>query len=102
MLVPDLRYAVRSLRRVPVFTLAAVASLAIGIATSTTVFSLVDAAMLRPPPFADPSRLTVLNITQRTPVRGRVAPSLVVATVSTAATGSAVVRGSRDRARTPC
>ena len=57
MLVHDFRYAVRSLRRVPVFTLAAVASLAIGIATSTTVFSLVDAAMLRPPPFGDPNRL---------------------------------------------
>jgi putative ABC transport system permease protein len=70
MLVHDFRYAVRSLRRVPVFTLAAVVSLALGIATSTTVFSLVDAAMLRPPPFGDPNRLTVLNITQRTPAEG--------------------------------
>ena len=50
--------------------MAAVVSLAIGIATSTTVFSLVDAAMLRPPPFADANRLTVLNITQRTPSEG--------------------------------
>jgi putative ABC transport system permease protein len=68
--VLDLRYAIRSLCRVPVFTMAAVVSLAIGIATSTTVFSLVDAAMLRPPPFADANRLTVLNITQRTPSEG--------------------------------
>jgi putative ABC transport system permease protein len=68
----DLRYAVRSLRRMPVFTAAALVSLTLGIAGSAAVFSLVDAAMLRPPPFADADRLAVLNITQRTPGEGEV------------------------------
>ena len=54
----------------PAFTAAAVISLSLGIATSTTVFSLIDAAILRPPPFADPHRLVILNITQRTPQEG--------------------------------
>ena len=66
----DLRYAVQSLRRVPVFTLAAVGSLTLGIATTAVVFSLVNAAILRPLPFPESSRLMVLNITQHTPSEG--------------------------------
>jgi putative ABC transport system permease protein len=69
-ILQDVRYAVRSLRRMPLFTVAAVASLALGIATTTTVFGLVDAAIFRPPPFAGANRLTVLNITQHTPSDG--------------------------------
>ncbi len=46
----DVRHGARSLRRNPAFTLAAVMTLAVGIAGNTTVFSLVNAAMLRPPP----------------------------------------------------
>jgi predicted permease len=68
----DLRYAVRRLRRAPAFTGAAVASLTLGIATATTVFSLLDAAALRPPPFEEPDRLVVLNITQQTPAQGEI------------------------------
>lgn len=45
----DLRYAVRTLRRMPVFTAAALFSLTLGIASSAADFSLVDAAMLRTP-----------------------------------------------------
>ena len=70
--VSDVRYAVRSLLRAPLFTVAAVLSLTLGVATSSTVFSLVDAAVLRPPPFDEPHRLTVLNVTQRTPSEGEV------------------------------
>ena len=66
----DLRYAVRTLLRTPVFTLAALLSLAVGIASTAAVFSLVDAAMLRSPPFPDAGRLAVLNIVQRTPAEG--------------------------------
>ena len=66
----DLRYAVRTLRRTPVFTAAALFSLTLGIASSAAIFSLVDAAMVRRPPFADADRLAVLNITQRTPREG--------------------------------
>ena len=66
----DLRYAVRALRRMPLFTAAALFSLTLGIGSSAAVFSLVDAAMLRRPPFADADRLAILNITQRTPGEG--------------------------------
>src|SRR5262245_38170080 len=69
-MLADLRYAVRSLWQAPLFTAAAVASLAVGIATAATVFSLIDAAILRPPPFPGVDRLAVLNITQRTPSEG--------------------------------
>jgi putative ABC transport system permease protein len=69
-ILQDLQYAVRTLRRTPVFTTAALFSLTLGIGSSAAIFSLVDAAMLRRPPFADADRLAVLNITQRTPREG--------------------------------
>jgi len=47
-ILPDLRYAVRMLGRSPVFTLTSVASLAIGIAAATTIFSLTDALLFEP------------------------------------------------------
>ena len=63
MLIPsthDLRFAVRSLRRRPGFTAAIVATLALGIGAGTAMFSLIDAALLRPLPFRAPERLVVL------------------------------------------
>jgi predicted permease len=68
----DVPYAWRILRRTPGFTAAAVLSLVLGIATSTTVFSLVDAALFRPLPFEAADRLMLLNITQQTPAEGEV------------------------------
>jgi putative ABC transport system permease protein len=68
--VSDVRYAIRSLGRAPLFSAAAVSSLTLGIATATIVFSLVSAALLRQPPFPDARRLMLLNITQYTPAEG--------------------------------
>src|SRR3954465_837627 len=53
----DVLSALRSLRRSPGVSLAAVLSLAFGIAASCAVFSVVDALLLQPLPFADPARL---------------------------------------------
>ena len=56
----DFRFALRTLRRRPTFTAAVVLTLALGIGTSSAVFSILDAALIRPLPFADPSRLAML------------------------------------------
>ena len=59
-LVADTRYAVRTLRRAPVLAGAAIATLALGIGANTTIFSAVNAEILRPLPFANPGRLVML------------------------------------------
>ena len=53
----DVRYAWRSLRRAPVFAGAAIATLAIGIASTTAIFSVVHAVSLRPLPWDPAGRL---------------------------------------------
>ncbi len=61
-LIQDLRYGLRMMARNPGFTAVAVITLAIGIGTTTTVFSWIDAVLVRPlPGVADPSRLVALE-----------------------------------------
>jgi putative ABC transport system permease protein len=59
-LVQDLRYATRRLRQRPGFSIPVIAVLALGIGATTAVFSAVDAAILRPLPFARPHELVML------------------------------------------
>src|ERR1035441_7152081 len=56
----DLRFALRSLRRSPLFTLVAVASLSLGIGANTAIFTLIDQLMLRLLPVAQPEQLVMI------------------------------------------
>jgi putative ABC transport system permease protein len=57
----DVRYAWRSLRRTPVFTVLAVLMLSAGIGATTALFSVLDQVVIRPLPYADPERLVVVH-----------------------------------------
>ena len=59
-LAMDLRFALRSLRTNAGFTLAAVLTLGLGIGAAAAVFAVVDGVLLRPLPYADPSRLAMI------------------------------------------
>ena len=56
----DVRHGLRLLARSPGFTAATVVTLTVGIGATATVFSVVDAVLLQPPPFPDPRRLVTL------------------------------------------
>src|SRR5262245_52622896 len=56
----DIRYIVRACRRRPAFALVAILTLAVGIGAVTAVFSIVEAVLLRPLPYADPDRLVAV------------------------------------------
>ena len=56
----DIRYALRTLSRTPAFTIAAILTLGLGIGANTAIFSLIETAMLRSLPIAQPERLVVL------------------------------------------
>ena len=72
LMLRDLRHAWQLLRRQPAFTGVAILTLALGIGTSTSVFTIVYGVLLRPLPYRDPSRLVMLLYGHQ----GRVSPWL--------------------------
>src|SRR5258707_2838333 len=67
--IQDLRFALRTWGKAPAFTMAAIATLVIGIGANTAIFSVVSGVLLRPLPFIDPRNLVQLYETQ--PRNGR-------------------------------
>ncbi len=64
-LFQDLRYGIRALSKNRTFSTAAILTLALGIGATTSVFSVVDAVLLRPLPYRNPGRLVALRPVER-------------------------------------
>src|SRR5688572_29803279 len=79
-IVQDLRFTVRTLRRAPAFALAAIATLAIGIAATTAIFSTVNAALLKPLPYPNADDLYSLRtaLTDGRVTTGMLAPVEII------------------------
>src|SRR5712692_4622321 len=64
-LLQDLRYAARTFIKNPAFSALAVVCLAVGVGANSTVFSIVDAIMIRPFPFKEPASIVALHTTRK-------------------------------------
>lgn len=61
----DIRHALRSLRRTPGFSLVAILTLGLGLGATAAIFGVLDAAILRPLPYADAGKLVTVHIDVR-------------------------------------
>src|SRR5688572_13460631 len=61
----DLRHAFRSFLKTPAFTAVVVLTLALGVGATTAIFSVINAVLLRPPPFSAIDRIAVVWETDR-------------------------------------
>src|ERR1041384_3703822 len=66
-IIKDIRYGLRSLAKRPAFTAVAVITIALGIGVNTAIFSVINAVLLRPLPYYDPSRLISFRSNQSAP-----------------------------------
>jgi len=66
-LLKDIRYGIRGLLKRPAFTAVAVITLGLGIGVNTAIFSVINAVLLRPLPYDDPSRLISFRSNQSAP-----------------------------------
>ena len=64
--IQDIRFSLRQMRKAPAFTVVVILTLSLGIGAAAAVFSVIDAVLIRPLPYAHQERLVMPVLTART------------------------------------